>query len=215
MALLTEWENDDLTPFTLVHSSKEAYELCIACLGGKYDVLVNNSSFLGFPTYRIIVRGLSIVTTGIEEYQIYNCSIGAVSRMSAQISRRWTFQLTDLINLATIRDNMRYQYFSVYDLMGIVLKQTSSTIALDEHLAMLYSFHKQYATSYQYLKDKKGIQEIRSQIIYAKICGWNDQKIDNLLRLFEANYNLNEIFYAGEMDGLKQFPRCPDCMACA
>ena len=214
-AILTERVKDSIFPFTQVHTSREAYKLCMASLGKQYDILICDTSFLGFPTYRIIVRGLSNVSTDAEEYQQYNHSITAAMRIAKQLSCEHTFQLEDMRCFAAVRNCSRYKYFSVYDLMGIVLEQPLLVSDFDEQLAQLCYFQGEYALAYHYQQRKKSKQDIvRSQVIYAKMCGWDDQQIDNLLHSVASTYNMETLIHTWMLNGLRQFPRCPDCMTC-
>lgn len=214
-AILTERVNNSIFPFTQVHTSREAYELCMASFGKQYDILVCDTSFLGFPTYRIIVRGLSNVSTNAEEYQQYNRSIMAAMRIAKQLSCEHIFQLEDMWCFAAVRNSSRYKYISVYDLMGIVLKQPLTVIDFDEQLAQLCYFQGEFALAYQYQQRKKNKQDIvRSQVIHAKMCGWDDRQIDNLFHSVASTYNMETLIHKWMLNGIRQFPRCPDCMTC-
>lgn len=214
-ALLTERENCDIFPFTQVGTSRQAYKLCVENLSKQHELLVSNASFLGFPTYRVIVRGLSVVATDIDEYQQYCRSISAADRMARQLSEEGRFLFEDFIDFAAIGNSLRYKFSSAHDYFGIVAKQPFSEVGLDEQLAQLCYFQGWYTLAYRYLQGKKGKQDmIRKQIIAAKIYGWDDEQIDDLFYSITSVHNMKTMMDTWAADGLKYFPRCPDCMSC-
>ncbi len=213
--LLTDYENGDLLPFTDVRTSKEAYELCVSCLGTQHELLVHDASFLGFPAYRIIVRGLSMVNTSAEDYRKYCSSLQAVSNIANSLKSKSDFSEQDLMKLTALQKVPRYEYLSIYDLMGICLSKDYPNITLSEHLAQLHYLKEQYGLSERHLKNsQRKIDMFRSEVIHGKSCGWDDDQIDHLFYEVSSEYRMKTLIYEWIAEGIACFPHCPDCVSC-
>lgn len=213
--LFTDFEDSDLAPFTKVSTNKEAYKLCVSCLGTQHQLLVRNVSFLGFPTYRIVVRGLSMVKTRASDYRQYCDSVMAARNIARRLQSGSELRMQDLMILTRLKDIPRYKYSSIYDLMGIVFRQDCPTITISEHLAQLYYLKGEYALSRQYVQSsQRKIDMFRSKIIYGKACGWDDTQIDRLFRVVGSDYRIETLIDAWIAEGMARFPYCPNCGSC-
>lgn len=213
--LFTDREDRSLSPFTRVHTSKEAYELCISCLGGQYDLLVHDASFMEFPAYRILVPGLSMVKTDVKEYRQYCDSLVAVRNIAEQLQSGGEFRMQDLTDLAVLEKIPRYKYSTLYDLMGIIFHRDCLETSFSEHLAQLYYMKGQYVLAEQYMQNsRKKIDMFRERVIHAKACGWDDTQIDRLFCGVASDYSVETLIDAWIAEGRARFPHCPDCAVC-
>lgn len=219
----------DFIPYDTGYGKSNADDLKIASAlieNSGFKMYIRNNSLLGFPSYFVVIPGMSNVWNQKNDYTLYTKSFSNINL----INRIPEISYEDAAKLATALDeNYVYIKYHSYQYTSNYFYNTDfDLLNLDIELLlfMIFFYIKNYEKSYHYMsiflkdKDKKHFEYYFACLDFVKIRFLTNNKMEDVKHLLVLLYGVNlaeeviEDLTCNNIFCYYKFPNCFKCECC-